>query len=90
MLGSVNQIYTVVCLLTNFQGPLIVKVQLTQFSSFRHISMHITPGEFFFGRTEIVAYFRPNTTNFAAGLHALLEFAATFWLVATRNIQTNI
>ena len=25
MLGSVNQIYTVVCLLTNFQGPLIAK-----------------------------------------------------------------
>lgn len=26
MLGSINQIYTVVCLLTNFQGPLILNV----------------------------------------------------------------
>ena len=25
MLGSINQLYTVVCLLTNFQGPLILK-----------------------------------------------------------------
>ena len=28
MVGTVNQIYTVVCLLTNFQGPLILKTVL--------------------------------------------------------------
>ena len=50
------------------------------------------PSGFSFGCMEsVVAYFRPNTINFGASLQTFcFEFAATFCLIATRKIRTNI